>query len=213
MPARAASKPDIFWPVHPCHAAPLATTDLATSPGHSPDHTSSLRPVCRCTPTKVSFLAKSDSWYKLVLPFVVGVLLAMAAASCWLRWRLPSESANALQLRLQAANKQQVTLVLTDAEAWKELYQWNPSVSLSTWAAQAQAGQHGSDSRSQSSPGLARSEVLLSRCALSGHQATHCIPFEACSLCLLFYMDSTDVLHVPSVICCPANPSYHQHFV
>ena len=115
---------------------------LTLSPHLTPPQLhSSLLPVCRCTPVKISFLAKRDSWYKLVLPFGVGVLLAMAAASCWLRWRLPSESATALQLKLQAANKQQITLVLTDAEAWKELYQWNPSVSLNTWAAQAHAGQ------------------------------------------------------------------------
>ena len=123
-----------LWP-HPTWPPHLTTPQLQAS----------LRPVCRCTPVEVSFLAKRDSWYKLVLPFVVGVLLAMAAASCWLRWRLPSESASALQLKLQAANKQQVTLVLTDAEAWKELYQWNPSVSLKTWAAQAHAGQSSSD--------------------------------------------------------------------
>ena len=106
--------PHLTWPPH------LTTPQLQ----------SSLSPVCRCTPVKVPFLAKRESWYKLVLPFLVGVLLAMAAASFWLRWRLPSESATALQLKLQAANKQQITLVLTDAEAWKELFQWNPSVGL-----------------------------------------------------------------------------------
>ena len=138
------------------------TSDLAT-----PQLQSSLHTVCRCTPVKVAFLATRDSWYKLVLPFVVGVLLAMAAASCWLRWRLPSESATALQLKLQAANKQQITLVLTDAEAWKELFQWNPSVSSTHWLLKPMQGKAApTDSRSQSSPGLALLEVPLPQRAL-----------------------------------------------
>jgi hypothetical protein len=64
----------------------------------------------------------------VIVPLGLAVVVSLFVSVMLLRWAFPHEAMGEASARRAANAKHDITLVLTDVEAWQELCMWNPTV-------------------------------------------------------------------------------------